>query len=295
MPDFAATVISPDLFAPIGEMNPFPVENFEQRYLAQGDSWFSLGALPPRFTTNLLQEMVLARSTLVVNCARPSQPLSLMTDTTQDPKFLDLLCRPRVRRPWDALLISGGGNDVIAAALVPGQHPQALRLLLRADEWGPQREASRYVSEPGWQTFSDHISVVFELLMQRRAEAVHPEMPVVLHPYDHVTPRNAPAGPGIGPWLYKAMNDLYGIPPQDRNGLSDLIINRLVVLLQGLADAYPNVTLIEAVGTLRRADAKSTGVDRDWEDEIHPTPSGYAKLGRKWRPTLDGLPRLDPV
>ena len=107
MPDIKATVISPDIFAPVGDMNPYAVEKFEQRYLAQGDSWFSLGALLPAFTTNLPEELVLSRSTLIVNCARPGKVLALMTDTTQDPKFVNLLSRPNTRRPWDGLLLSG--------------------------------------------------------------------------------------------------------------------------------------------------------------------------------------------
>jgi hypothetical protein len=259
MPDIKATVISPDLFAPVGEMNPYPTEKFEQRYLAQGDSWFSLGAFPPKFTTNLPGEMVLSRSTLIVNCARPGKALALMTDTTQDPKFVNLLARANTRWPWDALLLSGGGNDVIAAAMVPGNYPPERRLLLRADEWGSQPDASRYLSEDGWQVFSAHMIEVFELLVARRAAAVHPEMPIVLHAYDHVTPRNAPAGPGMGPWLYRAMNDLFGIPTDDRNALSDLVMDRLRALLQGLAEAHENVTLIDAVGTLIRAEPTATG------------------------------------
>jgi hypothetical protein len=295
MPDIKATVISPDIFAPVGDMNPYAVEKFEQRYLAQGDSWFSLGALPPEFTTNLPEEMVLSRPTLIVNCARPGKVLALMTDTTQDPKFINLLSRPNTRWPWDGLLLSGGGNDLIAAAIVPGNFPQAQRLLLRADEWGTQPDASRYFSAAGWQTFSDHLTEVFELVIAQRAAAVHPDMPIVLHHYEHVTPRDAPAGPGMGPWLHKAMNDLYGIPPEDRNALADLMIDKLVALLRGLAQAHANVTLIDAADTLARADAAATGESHDWENEIHPTRGGYAKLAARWRSTLDAFPRLDPA
>jgi len=142
------------------------------------------------------------------------------------------------------------------------------------------------------QNVSDHMIEVFELLVAKRAAAVHPEMPIVLHAYDHVTPRNAPAGPGMGPWLYKAMNDLYGIPPDDRNALSDLMMDRLLALLQGLAQAHANVTLINAVGTLLRADAAATGESHDWENEIHPTESGYVKLASRWRQNSPA-PRTD--
>ena len=37
-----------------GELGPFAWDQYDRRCLAQDDSWFSIGALPPKFTTNLL-------------------------------------------------------------------------------------------------------------------------------------------------------------------------------------------------------------------------------------------------
>jgi hypothetical protein len=65
--------------------------------------------------------------------------------------------------------------------------------------------------------------------------------------------------------------------------------------LQDLAQAHADVTVIDAIGTLRRADAAATGESHDWENEIHPTSDGYAKLAAHWRSTLDAFPRLDPI
>jgi hypothetical protein len=295
MPDIKATVITPDIFVPVGNANPFPVGEYEQRYLVQGDSWFSIGALAPEFTTNVPSELTLSRSTLVVNCARPGKVLARMTDTVSDPKFLSLLSGRNTRWPWDALVMSGGGNDLIDASVVPGTVPPAQRLLLRSDEWGSQADASRYLSEAGWQTFCDHMKAVFDFVLARRAEAVHPDMPIVLHTYDFVTPRNAPAGAAMGPWLFKAMNDLYGIPPQDWNALSDLMITKLAALLRQLASSADNVHVVDGLGRLQRADPQAGGPSHHWENEIHPTQEGYQVLAQAWRPVLDAFPRLDPV
>ena len=290
MPDIKATVISPYEFAPVGDPNPYPIERFSQRYLAQGDSWFSIGALPPAFTANLLQEMVLSRSTLIVNCARPGKVLELMTNTTWDPKFIDMLSRPNTRWPWDALLLSGGGNDLVAAACVLATAPLDQRLLLSEAEWGPAPQGmSRYVSATGWTTFSTHMTEVFAHVLAQRAASDRPQMPIVMHTYDLVTPRNAPAGAGFGPWLYKAMHDLYGIPDTDWNALSDYLIGLLAALIEGFAAANPNVKVIDTRGTLIRAATGTTGESNDFENEIHPTIQGYDKLATRWRPTLDAL------
>ncbi len=293
MPDFK--VIGPSEFAPPGG-NPFPVENYSQRYLAQGDSWFSLGAALFLSTTNLLLDMQLSRSTLIVDCARPGKLLSLMTNATTDPRFLELLSGSRTKWPWDALLISGGGNDLVAAAAVGGSADPALRLLLRPDEWGPQPDASRYLSAAGWKTFTDHMDEVFGLLLAQVDKAVHPDMPIVMHAYDYITPRNAPAGPGLGPWLFKALI-LYGIPAIDWNALADLLIDRLAQVLLAFKTANParNICIVDTRGLLQRAAPGSTGRSGGWLNEIHPTAQGYQTLQPRWRETLDTFPRLDAI
>src|SRR5450755_2304641 len=54
--------------------------DFERIVLAQGDSWFSIGAIPPFATSNLIFNMQLSRKTCVVDCARPGATLVNMVD-----------------------------------------------------------------------------------------------------------------------------------------------------------------------------------------------------------------------
>lgn len=292
MPDISAIVISPSQLDGPGEAGQYDIGRFSRRCLAQGDSWFSIGHFPPWATTNILQQLVLSQSLVVVDCARPGIELSHMTDSTNQRDFLKLL-RGRAAYRWDGILLSGGGNDLIDAAQAPGAGLPAQRLLLNANEWPGSipagAEGSAYLSEPGWTTFVTHLSEVFDQLLAERDRGINQGVPVFFHTYDFLTPRNAPAGPGLGPWLYRALNDLYGIPPQHWTAVADELLRRLRALLRDivLQRAGRNLHLIDTLGTLARAQPGSQGVSGDWENEIHPTPHGYSLLAQKWRIELD--------
>src|SRR5450755_3965224 len=106
MPDINLMTISPSQLNGAGEAGLFDVTRFEKKYLAQGDSWFSIGHVPFWATTNLLQQMTLSRAALAVNCAKPGAWLSHMTDTSTAQVFLNLL-NGHAAWQWDALLVSG--------------------------------------------------------------------------------------------------------------------------------------------------------------------------------------------
>ncbi|HEY9029612.1 MAG TPA: hypothetical protein VIO33_13030 [Burkholderiaceae bacterium] len=290
MPDINLISISPSQLSGTGEAGLYDVAAFQKKYLAQGDSWFSIGNIPPWSTTNLLQQMVLSRASLAVNCARPGVALAHMTDTSTAQVFLNLL-NGRIAWKWDGLLMSGGGNDLIDAANAPPEAPLHQRILLAPAEWGGGPDPSRYLSEPGWATFESHIAEVVDLLLaQRDKKAINRDIPVFFHTYDYMTPRDAPAGPAQGPWLFKAVN-AYQIPEGDWNAVSDLLIDRHAALWLNLAAnlAGRNVHVVDSRGATTRAERRTEGESHDWENEIHPTANGYALLARKWRPLLDTL------
>jgi hypothetical protein len=291
MPDINLIPIRPAQLSGAGESGLYDVNRFDRKYLAQGDSWFSIGHVPFWSTTNLLQQTVLSRSALAVSCASPGVWLSHMTDTSTAQVFLNLL-NGNIAWKWDALLISGGGNDLIAAASVNKSEDASLRLFLGSNEWGAQADATRYLSEAGWNTFTAHMSDVLDILLTQRDKSINAGIPLLLHTYDYVTPRNAPAGPGMGPWLYKAMNDMYAVPAADWNALADALINRLAEMWLALAakNAGRNIRIVDSRGSTTRADAGTTSVSGDWENEIHPTPHGYTLLAQRWRTVIDALP-----
>jgi len=280
------------LFTPAdldNEAKPADIAAFDLQFLAQGDSWFSLGALPPMATSNLFDGMSTAIAACAVNCAKPGAELRVMASTTTNTVFLQLLNGRKARR-WAGLLLSAGGNDLIAAAQCGPANDASLRLLAKADEWTNAPGGERYLSNAGWVTFSTHLEAVFRQLIAARDAGINRGMPVVLHTYDITVPRPAGAGLGTGPWLQPAM-DAFGIPMDDRASVARALLARLSVLLDHLAATTPDgsVHVVHTQGLLMPAEPTDRGPTSDWENEIHPSATGYRKLSTAWRPVLDAV------
>lgn len=257
-------------------------DQFDRHYLAEGDSWFTLAALPGG---NLLQELHLKQRSLIVSCAYPGDTLSHMVDWRSNPPFVNLLSERNFAYKWDAVLLSAGGNDLIDAALA---HPGILRRpnIVAA-------HAEDYIDETGFTRFARYLRANFEAVAALRDSKDSPNkgVPIITHTYDYPTARNAPARvagavDALGPWLYKAYSQL-AIPEGVWVSLTDLLMNRLAELVLGLN--VRNLIVVDTRNTLQRAAPGSTGDDGDWLNEIHANLAGRRKLAAKWAPVLDGL------
>lgn len=271
------------------QADPTLLAEFNLQFLAQGDSWFSFGAVPPPATTNVFDRMSLPVAAGVINCASPGLVLRRMTDTTHASVFLRLL-NGALQRPWSGVLISGGGNDLIEAAQAGPQHPPALRLLATQAEWRPLPGGERYLSEAGWATFATHLAAVFDDLVAARDRGQAAGAPIVVHTYDLATPRDCGAGLGVGPWLFPAMQ-AFGIPQADWAAVAAALLSRLADLLRRIAQADParNLHVVDTQGVLQPAQPTDTGPTAHWENEIHPSKAGYRLLNRRWTPVVGGL------
>jgi len=273
----------------------YPFDLFERKCLAQGDSWFSLGALPPRKTTNLLREMRLRRSVVTVNCARPGKVLSHMADTSTEPLFLSLLTGQSAWQ-WDAILLSGFGNDAIdATGVPPGEAPQVRLLATAAERGGTQVAVDEYFSVPGWQTFEQHMAAVFNQLLDRRDAGVNRDTPLVLHNYHELMPTMAGAGFGFGPWIEPSLR-AFAVPTADHAPLAAALIARIDDLLRRLVASRlaggtggPILVVDSRSVAMDLAAPDATGPSGDFINEIHPTPGGYARLAVAWAQVLDQL------
>lgn len=284
-----------DLLTATNTNEPYPYDLFERRCLAQGDSWFSIGALPPTRTTRVVAELRLQRSTVVVNCAKPGAVLHRMTNTSTEIQFLKLL-RGRMALKWDAILISGGGNDLIdAIGSAPTGTPEQRLLKTPAERGNGPLAGADYISEAGWQVFADHIAAVFNQLVDERDSGINRDTPLVWHNYARVMPRPAGAGLNFGPWLLPAI-DLYAVPASDRLAVSDELITRLGRLVAGIVAAR---LAKDPAAKLHVADSQSAGLvlaapdsdgeSGDWINEIHPTRGGYRKVADAFAAVLDPL------
>lgn len=283
-----------------GEVGNFPFDLYTCAYLAQGDSWFSFGAVPPSATSNVLDELDLARSTVIVNCAVPGKVLRRMTDTTREKLFLGLLTG-RLALKWNAILLSGMGNDLIDAAGASPTAPPHLRLLRSVAERGagphrPPLSGDDYISNPGWATFASHLGVVLQALLQRRDSGINQRVPLLLHNYSRLMPRPAPAGLGFGPWLAPSLTR-FAVPAADWLAVTDALMDRLDTLVRNLIQAHrqadPTCALYlvdtRSAGLLL-AKPGSAGESGDFINEIHPSRSGYRKVAALWSKQMDSLP-----
>jgi hypothetical protein len=83
--------------------------NYRWRLLAEGDSWFTLGGLP---TSNLLFSLRFAGPAIIASCAMPGDTIRHMAEIAAN-RELEAAPDLRFGCTWDALLLSGGGNDLI--------------------------------------------------------------------------------------------------------------------------------------------------------------------------------------
>lgn len=289
---------SPDVLQPwdLDSDNPPHLDQYSWRFLAEGDSWFSIGSLNPFKSANLTQNLEFLRRTCLVSCAQPGDTLLHMSELGADPWFQHLLFGRRAQ-PWTAILLSAGGNDLIDAAHVPPSGPAAadrsLRLLLKPEEWGVASEGvSRFISAEGWARFAQYLRANFDHVIAMRDDSGSQSIgaPIFTHTYAFPTPRDAPSGP-LGPWLYPAMRQ-YQLPVTEWIGISRELLTRLGDVLKSIAAdsaRYPNVHVFDSAQLVELEPARlgDTGVSGDWSNEIHLTRKGCAKLAQAWSRQID--------
>lgn len=310
--------MKPDIFRAndLQSSEPPPLSDYGRRFLAEGDSWFSLGTLNLFAGTNLLKELDMARSTAIVYCSYPGDTLQRITDCIGD-KWFDRLLRPpkgrkaNMERFWEAIPFSAGGNDLIDAA----QHravdrtgqpaPLEARILLTRAEAAIVNPgvtgAAHFISEAGWSLLASYLLDNFAIIVSRRDEGINKHRPLLLHTYHEVVVR--PAGIVTSPqgWLYPAMVD-YGIPVEFWQPLAGELFGRLRTLLlsldsdQGGPGALPAVHVFDSARLvdLIPAAPESANDSGDWINEIHPNRCGYIKIGKLMGPWIDRILKRYP-
>jgi hypothetical protein len=107
--DYRVDVIESMFLGMEGSLDPDD-GRYPWRFLAEGDSWFTVGAVP---SSNLLYELSLNKPSLVLNLGYPGDTLANIAHLSANTELSRRLADPRWQSDWTEILLSAGGNDLI--------------------------------------------------------------------------------------------------------------------------------------------------------------------------------------
>ena len=233
---------------------------------AEGDSWFEYpvpffgGSIVPRLETKL--------GVPILNLAKAGDEVRYMLGVEEREILAQhLSAGSPAGDPWDVLLFSGGGNDVV-------DNPMALWI----NDWNPEVPPASHINQPRYAAALALVRAAYEDLIGLR-DKLSPNTHLVLHGYDFAIPD----GRGIcnyGPWL-KPTFDLRKFPTiAAGQAVVKIMLQQFEAMLMSLAGSY--VTVIQTQGVL----APQTS---SWHNELHPNKDGFEKFAELFHQKLKAL------
>ncbi len=250
---------------------------YTNHLLAEGDSWYAWAHLNLDPSSNIPEQLEFRDPTVIVNLAYSGDVISNISDPLSN---MALYFELQAKR-YHAILLSGGGNDLIDA-LNPanGQPP-----IIVPHGTHPPNVADSYVDAAALKALTDGVLAGYRrIIAMRNASDSNAGTPIVLHTYDYPTPRNAKATfmgqPAAGPWLLPAMEAAV-VPLGLYRTVTEIVFKALAAALLSLHQPQNRVHVVDTSGTLARAALGTTELSGDWINEIHPDAFGYSLLARK--------------
>ena len=257
--------------------------------MCEGDSWFDIYTPWPLHEPNLLDALRTPRKALLVDISHIGDTAKEMATDPQAGNTLTLLNEFK----FDALLLSAGGNDlknVFKEAFIRAiVHTKAKTMM--------PKDIRVMTSTPSKADaiFEEIVGYIVSWIGLRQKSKPNKNTPVVLHGYDYLQPRPAPARATVnglavsGPWIYPTLHEA-GKTDDEMRGLTKDVIDTLDKWLVKLVKPLPNVHLLDTRNTLKLAEPGTKKASNDWMDEIHALPEGWAKLAeRAWNPKLAAI------
>ena len=259
---------------------------FDHYILCEGDSWMDRSSLAQLSLPWALSRSFRGRRghrALFINLARFGDTLRGISETARDGLLSQWLDTQGLPFGFDAMLLSGGGNDFIDAALSTGADA------ILNDVGGMDRPTADdcYDADRVADLVVKKLDPAFGRLYDVVRGSRQSSLPMLLNMYSVPVPRHAPAYPGGKAWLARAY-DAKGIPPSLWPEVTERLFIDVATTVKGWADGRTGVHLVptDSVG-LVPARAGSAGSSGDWLNEIHPNAPGWVKLARAWQRTLD--------
>jgi lysophospholipase L1-like esterase len=229
--------------------------------ISEGDSWFSFPIHAN--TIDKLDEMA-HRKISLLRLEKNGEKALRIVGGDQKAKLAEYL----KRYPVNALLFSGGGNDVVGRDLLP---------LL--NHWQEGMSWQDCINETTTQARFDRLRSAYLDIIHLRNQN-RPGCRIYVHGYDWAIPSGRGAvmwGIKVGPWMKPYLEQMYIRNEADQRAIIHDLLRRFNEMLDGVAAENEGVVRVQTLGTL---------AENEWNDELHPSRAGFQKIAEKFREKL---------
>jgi len=252
--------------------------------LAYGDSWFHYVSLAPPDPNNPSRATNIAAVLKTQGYSFPVSPLGnsgISLEQMAAPRNRKLLRDAleelfQTKQPPMAILLSGGGNDVVRDRL--------MRLLKSAPQQTPL-DADEVQAFIDGKLHGHYFDILNDI--KTVCDAYKQKVRVLLHAYDHPIPDGRFLfGSEKNPlsWLYPSITRR-GYNVTEGTKIMRCLIDHLHAMQNVLAGEFLNVRHVPVAGT---SDPFASNYKEFWENELHPTPMGFGLVARKFVDVLNG-------
>lgn len=252
--------------------------------VSEGDSWFQF----PVLIDDVIDHLNPHYAILSLGAAGDTtENMVRGNSATRKKEYLFTLKRykNRVR----AFLFSGAGNDFLGQD--ERKKPSLLGILREYN--GKPDDIEGHINQDELKQRIDQIRSDYQTVINDiRGIPELQNLPILFHGYDYAYPfpwgtndkRNPRYLKSRDQWLgsaFKARKFPTSSVPEIklRRAIIMVLVNRLYDLLEELADADPNVHVVDCRDTLLTVS--------DWNDEIHGTSRGFARIASRFKDVLD--------
>jgi hypothetical protein len=242
-------------------------------FVSEGDSWF---AFPSYLRRSIISDLARANDAKAYWLRRESSgdEVRNIMSGRQYASMRDLMKDEDIH--IDAILFSGGGNDIVGPDMLP---------LLNDYQLGMTAQAC--INRDNFDERVGEIRDAYLKLIALR-DKYRPEICIFTHAYDFAIPSGKPVHFlfwDIGPWM-KNMETQKGITdPVLQQEIITYMLTTFGQMQENLESEHERIVYIRTQGTLDR--------DADWGDELHPTGPGFMKIAAKFQAALrSAFPQL---